>query len=354
MRPPEPPPWDPDLASRPDPALTALYQRALAPLAPDADRLYRARARLAQAAGGPTSGAGLLQRGLWTIGVIAIAGAGTAAWLGTRTAARPLPAPGHDIDIVVETTITPAASAVTAPAARALPPAANPPGIAPAGVARPHRALATTSRRGSHAAERPLAANAVAPRTLARNGDDPLPTTDGTAIDPTTSEGSSPLADESRRLGQVYAQLRRQRNADAALEEIAAYMRAHPDGVLMNEARLAQIDAFLLKGQNDDALAALAQVQLGSRPREQELRLIRGELRARTDCRAALVDFSAVLAIPAGDALHERALRGRAGCELRQGDQAAARVDLTEYLRRFPDSQHAPRARAQLEAAPRP
>jgi hypothetical protein len=353
MRPPERPPWDTDLASRPDPALTALYQRALAPLAPDADRLYRARARLAEAAGGPTWGAGLLRRGLWTVGLIAIAGAGTAVWLGTRTAARPMPAPPAG-DIVVETTITPAAPAVTAPPPRALPPAANSPGIAPAGAARPHRALATTSHRGSHLIERPLASGALAPRTLARNDDDPLSTNEGAAIDPTTSEGSSPLADESRRLGQVYAQLRRQRNADAALAEIAAYMRAHPDGVLMNEARLAQIDAFLLKGQSDDALAALAQVKLGSRPREQELRLIRGELRARTDCRAALVDFSAVLAIPAGDALHERALRGRAGCELRQGDEAAARVDLTEYLRRFPDSQHAPRARAQLEAAPRP
>jgi hypothetical protein len=350
MRPPERPHWDLDPGSRPDPTLSALYQRTLAPLPPDPDRLYRAHARLALAAGRSAAQAALLRRGLWTVGVIAIAGAATAVWLGTRTAARTAPAP-HEV--IAETTTT------TTPAAEAPAPGGT---FAPSGTSTatsrsralpPRRSeVPTTSRRGARA-EPPVAGGAIAARKLASN-DDPLATTSGAAIDPTTAEGGSPLADESRRLGRVYEQLRRLRNPDAALAEIAAYMRAHPDGVLMNEARLAQIDAYLLKGQSDDAEAALGRVQLGSRPRELELRLIRGELRARTDCRAALVDFSAVLATPVGEALHERALRGRAGCELRQGDQTAARIDLIEYLRRFPDSQHAPRARAQLEAAPAP
>jgi hypothetical protein len=353
MRPPERPVWEENAGSPPDPTLSAFYQRTLAPLSPDADRLYRARTRLALAEARSASHATLLRRGLWTVGVLAIAGTATAIWLGTRTSnpTDPIPATTTVEAPPAGSPIMPSEPPPVMPAPRPTLPAA---GARATSHARSRRVdVPTPGRRIAHA-ESLSPGGATAGRKPALDEDAPQEIAGGTAVDPATAEGSSPLADESRRLAEVYAQLRRLRNPDAALAEIAGYMRAHPDGVLMNEARLAQIDAYLLKGQSDEALAALGRVQLGSRPRELELRLMRGELRARTDCRAARVDFSAVLAAAAGEALHERALRGRAGCELREGDRAAARLDLTEYLRRFPDSQHAPRARAQLEAAPPP
>jgi hypothetical protein len=104
----------------------------------------------------------------------------------------------------------------------------------------------------------------------------------------------------------------------------------------------------LLLGRNDEALAELRALSLQPVGRDQELRLIRGELSAVTDCGRAVADFDRVLAERAAEPFAERALHGRAACRLRLGDETGAMRDLSEYLRRFPEGRFAPEARRTL------
>jgi hypothetical protein len=347
----------------PDATLALLYRQALAPREPEPARLERARARLA---GGPAPRR-LARTGLVAGGLLLMAGVAAAMWAGRAGVANLGQAPRspeHDRAAAsagfVPVPVTTAARASSTGSA-----SSSEPALVPA-----RRAGATTSpgRHGSPPAQRPrrLAMAAQANTTTATETAAHETTANHIIADEATGSAATndrepgpplrvgPLADESRRLGLVYTQLRRNRDADAALAEVAQYLRFYPDGVLVHEARLAEIDALLMKGEPDQALTALSRVRLGNRPRELELRLIRGELQARRDCAAASGDFSAVLAARADAPLQERALRGQAACDLQSGDRPAARLHLTEYLRRFPDSQHAARARAQLEAAPAP
>jgi hypothetical protein len=339
----------------PDATLALLYRHALAPREPEPARLERARARLARAPA-PRK---LARTGLVAGGLLVMAGVAAAMWAGRARVAtlREVPrSPERD---------QPAASAAFVPAPAATGARASSPESAEPPPAPARRASAPTSpiRHGSPPVLRPRriafaaqANNTAANHTTANHlaADEAIASSATTDREPGPPARVGPLADESRRLGLVYTQLRRNRDADAALAEVAQYLRFYPDGVLVHEARLAEIDALLMKNDADQALTALSRVHLGSRPRELELRLIRGELRARHDCAAASGDFSAVLAARADAPLQERALRGQAACDLQSGDRPAARLHLTEYLRRFPDSQHAARARAQLEAAPAP
>ena len=361
MKPPAPPEAsDAPPADGPDPTLAALYRRALAPREPDAERLQRVRAQLARApelAAPPRARRSRPGGGLVAAGLL-VAGLATAAWVVRRDVQ-----PGSGAADPLSPRLAPAVA--TAPAEttgdlgaapRALPrppaPATAEPRLRPA---RPRPDETTPARRPLRRMARvPLVEDPAPVRPVI----DPGAPTSFTAPDGDGSAdgaaSTSPIADESRRLALVYTQLRRLRDADEALAEIRDYLRLYPDGVLVNEARLAEIDALLMKGQTDQALIALTRIRLGNDPRELELRLIRGELRARRDCRAALTDLGAVLSARPREALQERALRSRATCDLRLGDRAAARMDLGEYLRRFPDSRHAASARAQLEAMPLP
>jgi hypothetical protein len=126
------------------------------------------------------------------------------------------------------------------------------------------------------------------------------------------------------------------------------YRARYPEGTLKHEAESARIDALLLLGRDDDALAELRRLPLQAQGRDLELRLIRGELAAATDCARAVADFDRVLAERAPEAFAERALHGRAACRARLGDQAGAKRDLAAYLRRFPAGRFAPEARRRI------
>ena len=117
----------------------------------------------------------------------------------------------------------------------------------------------------------------------------------------------------------------------------------------MPEARVAQVDALLMLDRADEALRALEALPLDANRRSTELQLIRGELRARADCRRAEADFTAVLARIRTAALEERALYGRAACRTTLGNPHGAADDLRRYLDRFPDGAHADWARRWLE-----
>jgi hypothetical protein len=165
-----------------------------------------------------------------------------------------------------------------------------------------------------------------------------------------TSEIAPPpreaLDDETRSLGSALARLRRDRDAAGALAELDTHLDRFPEGTLAEEARLARADALLMLGRKDAALVALERLHLGRNKLGTELRLIRGELRLAKSCDAAMADFDGVLAVSPPAELAERALRGRAVCRARLGDEPGARADYAEYLRRFPEGRFAEEARA--------
>jgi hypothetical protein len=154
----------------------------------------------------------------------------------------------------------------------------------------------------------------------------PPPTTAGeTALRPSSRpRHRSPLARsdlerEAASLARPMARIRRGGDLTAALAEIDRYLRRFPRGTLRPEATLLRVDALLLLGRSRAALEALDAIDLDDNRRGLELRLLRGELRAQSDCRAALSDF-------------QRVLQARPAADL----AARARRDLADCLRRLP------------------
>jgi len=161
--------------------------------------------------------------------------------------------------------------------------------------------------------------------------------------------GTDRLAGETRLLGQVLAELRRGGDPRRPLTGLDTYAARYPDGLLAAEAARARVDALWLAGRLPETQAALGTLTLGPGARDRELRLIRAELNARTDCQGALADFAIVASEVRDGPLAERAAWGRAACRDRLGDVAGARAALADYVRRFPDGAHAAAARARLE-----
>ena len=160
----------------------------------------------------------------------------------------------------------------------------------------------------------------------------------------------TPASPEIVELEQAMSLLRGKHDAPAALAALDEYIARFPDGTLAREARVARVDALLMLDRADDALRALEELPLDAHRRSTELQLIRGELRARTDCAHAEADFTAVLARVQAGALEERALYGRAVCRSTQGNTGGAADDLRRYIDRFPKGAHAGWAHRWLES----
>lgn len=158
----------------------------------------------------------------------------------------------------------------------------------------------------------------------------------------------SKLALETRALSGAIIRLRRQGDAAGALAQLDEYLTRFPQGTLVTEAQGARVDALLLLDRHQEALAALKGLSLDDSGRDQELRIIRGELRSKVDCPHALADFDVVLRSPndAQSALVERALHGSAACHLRTGQVVRAQQDADRYLRQFPQGRFAQEMRA--------
>ncbi len=159
----------------------------------------------------------------------------------------------------------------------------------------------------------------------------------------------SAVAAETAILRRALLKLRRERDPAGALRELDEHARRFPQAIAREEAAHARVDALLLLGRNADALGVLDTLSLGAEARAVELRLLRAELRGKTSCARALPDFDAVVAQAGPPTLAERALYGRATCRLRAGDEAGARRDLAEYVRRFPGGRFASLARARMQ-----
>jgi uncharacterized ferredoxin-like protein len=136
---------------------------------------------------------------------------------------------------------------------------------------------------------------------------------------PGATAPDSALARETRGLAPALVALRQRRDPTDALGKLESYLESFPDGMLRREAEMARVEALLLLDRQGEALAGLDGLALGSRTgKDLELRLARAELRAPTDCRAALADFAVVIAsakLPVR--LKDRALSGQAACQAR-------------------------------------
>jgi TolA-binding protein len=212
-----------------------------------------------------------------------------------------------------------------------LPAAESQPTLAPTRVI-PHAALAKTG--------------GAAPRRRLALADDRPPSPPPPASEPPQPPQPS---EEVQTLQRAMGLLRGKHDARAALAALDDYVARFPGGVLAPEARVARIDALLLLDRSDEALRALETLPLDAHRRSTELQLIRGELRARTDCGRANADFTAVLAAVRTASLEERALYGRAACRSSQGDRGGTADDLRRYVDRFPTGAHADWARRWLQ-----
>jgi hypothetical protein len=176
------------------------------------------------------------------------------------------------------------------------------------------------------------------------------------AVAPLPGAAASPLPAQSSQLGLEAASLEAAlsalraggtEHAAQALRGIDRHLREFPRGSLELEARVARVDALLVLGRRQEARRELSALPIESVGRKSELRLIRGELRADDDCRAALGDFQVLVDQALPVAWAERALFGRGACLLKLGEKAAAQRDFGRYLERFPNGRFAAQIRAQ-------
>jgi hypothetical protein len=207
----------------------------------------------------------------------------------------------------------------------------------------PQAARQASQAAPDEAEQSPDIAVPVAPRALvaksADHGDNAAPA------------DSSELASESLALQAVLVKLRREHDAKGALALLDQSQPLFARGALAQEAQVARVDALLALGRQGDALTILNHLPLAHIGRGGELRLLRAELRAKQDCGLALADFDVLVRRPLSPALAERALYGRAACEVQVGDDSNAQRDFRDYLTRFPQGRFADGAQKQLSGA---
>jgi len=159
---------------------------------------------------------------------------------------------------------------------------------------------------------------------------------------------------EQSLIAAAFDKLRTAREPRTALALLDEYRRRFPTGEFLPEATRLRTEALLLLGRRDAALDEL-EGNAPTTPATDERRVLRGELRAAAGrWQAAHADFDDVVRAHSGQLdsrkvdLIERALWGRASARSHLGDDTAARADLREYLRRFPDGRFAKQARRLL------
>jgi TolA-binding protein len=167
-----------------------------------------------------------------------------------------------------------------------------------------------------------------------------------------------PPPDEHSLLATAVRRLRTAHDPASALAALDDYRVRFPSGALAPEASMLRAEALLQIGRKSDALAELDGLSLAQMPNSDGPHVLRGELRAAAGrWREALADFDVVLRGHAGESAPigaptdakahgrlARALWGRALARSRLGDDAGARADLQECLRRFPRGRFAPEA----------
>jgi TolA-binding protein len=200
------------------------------------------------------------------------------------------------------------------------------------------RRVAALSR--SLAAETPTPSEPIAPPPSPKPPEPP-------ALEP-PAPGESALALQARLLAAAIERLRKAHDAKGALVLLDELEARYAGGPVSTEAMLLRLEALLSIGKRKQALALLDGGSFEGAPRQEELRLLRGELRAQAGrCGEALDDFQP-MAGPGGG-LAERALYGQASCHATLGDRTRARQELERYLELYPKGAFAAKARQALE-----
>jgi TolA-binding protein len=243
---------------------------------------------------------------------------------------------------------------------------AEPPAVPAPAVLPETRSVAAldTSAKAKAASVAPVVSVATMSKVAALHPSTALKTTRAPLAEPASlepmppAEASPPPPDEHFLLTTAVRRLRTAHDPASALAALDNYRVRFPSGALAPEASMLRAEALLQIGRKGDALAELDGLSLGQMPNSDEPHVLRGELRAAVDrWREALADFDVVLRGRAGESADigaagdmkargrlERALWGRALARSRLGDDAGARADLQECLRRFPRGRFAPEA----------
>lgn len=152
----------------------------------------------------------------------------------------------------------------------------------------------------------------------------------------------STLGEEAALISAALQALRQANEPTRALAVLGDYHARFPDGVLRDEALLAQAQTERALRHPAAALALLDIV--GPSANENvagELDVTRGELLAELNrCQEAEAAFTRALATSLRGALAERASWGRASCASQRSSPDAQRL-LREFLGEFPDGVHA-------------
>lgn len=138
--------------------------------------------------------------------------------------------------------------------------------------------------------------------------------------------------------------LRDRKDPDAALDTLAEYDRAHPDGQLREEALRVRVEALEAKGRIDDAIDAITTARHAGTSDNVEWLLVQAELQLRAHrYEAALDGFTRARgSTGSGVTPHDaRALAGSALCLRALGRGDDARTTAAAYLRAFPKGRHA-------------
>ena len=144
-------------------------------------------------------------------------------------------------------------------------------------------------------------------------------------------------AGETRLLAQAFQALRVDKDAEAALRALDDWARRFPNGALLHEAQVARVEALLALGRTADALPLLLEMRDRASGLTRDIQIVRAELLAEQDrCTEAVPDFDDLLKDGLRDAVDERALYGRAACDLRAGRTALARDGRGRYLAAYP------------------
>jgi len=263
---------------------------------------------------------------------------------GSHRELRPQPAPPEQTATQVAT----AQVEDSAPIAR--PPSTSvPPGKTAKAQVAPRRVAAIRRAEPSGLYAEPLPAFPVQPGPPAAPAR-LMPASSAAAVVPVSAAAPG----EHALIATALHRLRTSHEPQAALAALDDYRHRFPSGELAPEANRLRAEALLLLGRKTTLLEELDRSPLGETASDEWV-VLRGELRAAAGrWQAALADFDAVVRthpIDSGSGAEtndqrarahmERALWGRASARSHVGDDAGARADLCEYLRRFPNGRFA-------------
>jgi hypothetical protein len=175
----------------------------------------------------------------------------------------------------------------------------------------------------------------------------PAPVTASPPAAASTRTAPRESSSEERLLAAAVRALRAKADPRSALGALDEYGALYPQGRLFVEAQILRVDALTALHDAPEALRVLDGLDFARMPGGLDRQLQRAELRAAAGrVEEAEADFAGVILHEGrrDSEVLERALWLRARARASRGDTNAARLDASEYLRRFPSGRFAAQA----------